>query len=592
MGKIRILDQHTANQIAAGEVIERPASIVKELLENAMDAGARSVHIAIRQGGLESIRVTDDGSGMDPEDMERAFLRYATSKIQDAQDLYALETMGFRGEALSSIAAVSRVSLSSRLRDEARPGGYRIDLEGGDRKQMVPVPLPPGTRVEVRDLFFNTPARSKFLRAEHLETRAITDLTQKLALARPDIAVVLEADGRTLVRTPGTGELADACAGVLPGGLADRLVPIGHQGEYLRIEGLLGPSELHRSSRDLEVFFVNRRYVRSPFLSGALEAAFRHRIPARRFPVAILHLAMHPAAVDVNIHPAKREVKFSMEKTIGTELTAAVTGALRAGEDRRFSPAAQEAVPGAPRGGPGPRKEKTGPPVRKRPPEVPPQGPARLPFGRTEPPVVREEGTPPDAPETPGRALHPVFTDLEYLGSVQNTYLLFRHNEDLCILDQHAAHERLRFEALEDRQEKELATQLLLEPVPLVLTQAQEGKLIEGVNTLADAGVLVEYQGDGFSLRGVPAAVTGLEGQELIETVLEEEHGPGEIRRRLLALAACRGAVRSGDPLHPSAVRALLDDLSRARDPYTCPHGRPTLITLGDRDLARLFLRN
>jgi len=617
MPDIHVLDENTANKIAAGEVVERPASIVKELMENAMDAGADRIVVEADQGGITRIRITDNGSGMGPEDLPLAFARHATSKIRQAEDLYAVTTMGFRGEALASIAAVARVRMISSDKEDG--SGHLYEIHGGQEVTFSEASSTRGTRVEVTDLFFNTPARRKFLKAASSETRAISEVVQRLAVARPDISVELVLDGKTQFRTRGSGDLRDALAYVFPLEITRTLKPVVAEPDFFRLEGLVGPAFLYRSSRDLQLFYINGRLVRSPVLTRALEEAYRHMIPVRRYPVGVLKLTVNPAAVDVNIHPSKLEVKFSMEERIAGDLTRAVRQVLESGDSIRT------AVP---------RPVAASPGIRKKPEPLPSgledlkPGTVRFSYresispeaflaeepkagpssGSYEPaqkspdrqmsmePRIPAEARPdtPDGAETVEPVRHPEFLELENLGMVGNTYLLARGSQGLYIVDQHAAHERLRFEELLRQwpEGTEPASQILMEPVPLGLTLSLREKLGEEILALRNHGILLEYREPEYLLRGTPAGLSPEETRDLLEEVLEAAEEPGEtLRERILIRAACSGAVKAGQTLSPREVRTLMEKLARARYPYTCPHGRPTVIRLSERDLEKLFLR-
>lgn len=617
MPDIHVLDENTANKIAAGEVVERPASIVKELMENSMDAGADRIVVEADQGGTTRIRISDNGSGMGPEDIPLAFARHATSKIRQAEDLYAVTTMGFRGEALPSIAAVSRVRLTSSVEEDG--SGHTYEIHGGQEISFAETPSTRGTRVEVTDLFFNTPARRKFLKAVPTETRAISEVVQRLAVARPDISVELVLDGKTQFRTRGSGDLRDALAYVFPLEITRALKPVEAEPDFFRLEGLVGPAFLYRSSRDLQLFYINGRLVRSPVLTRALEEAYRHMIPVRRYPVGVLKLTVNPAAVDVNIHPSKLEVKFSMEERIAGDLTRAVRQVLESGDSIRTAAPRPVAAPPAIRTKPEPLSSglddlKPGsmrfsyresiPPEAFRAAESQAPAPSTVPGPSPEPPdhqlSIRPQKTE-TAPETgmvkeegQETVRHPEFLELENLGMVGNTYLLARGPQGLYIVDQHAAHERLRFEELLQQwpEGKEPASQMLMEPVPLGLTLSLREKLGEEILTLRRHGIVLEYQEPDYFLRGTPAGLSPQETRELLEEVLEASGEPRDtLRERILMRAACRGAVKAGQTLSPREVRALLEKMARALYPYTCPHGRPTVIRLSEKDLEKLFLR-
>ncbi len=636
MNRIRVLDEATANKIAAGEVVERPASIVKELMENALDAGADTISVETQDGGIRTIRVSDNGSGIEPDQMPLAFLRHATSKITTAEDLFAIETMGFRGEALASIAAVSKVTMESAVADAP---GVRMVVHGGVQVERTEAAASRGTRIIVEDVFYNTPARRKFLKSRQAETRAIVDVVSKLAVGRPDLSISLKTDGKVLFKTRGTGDLKDTLAYVFPPEISRRLLPVESRSDFFQISGLVGPAFTYRAARDMQLFYINGRIVRSQALTKALEEAYRQRIPLRKFPVGILKLTLHAASVDVNIHPSKLEVKFSMEDLICRELTAAVRRVLddqgRTGGVPSEQPASSLGV----------REETTGFRHRSEPPKtweriIPPAGNQKqqcrdsqnrttpsepvqetLPFesgvqqnsttsGKPEPSHTAEEcrtespGTgpvvvaggqkePEQEPEH-RRTLHPLFVQMEPVDMVGSAYLLTRREDRLFLIDQHAAHERVRYERLKARYgNQKLTTQLLMEPVVLDLGLVDEQRIVDQILSFETYGFLLEMNADHtVLLRGVPLGVSGTDAQGLFQEVLEMLEGNAEdIRERILQRASCRGAVKAGQRLSREEVRQLLLDLSRLEYPYTCPHGRPVLVELTEKQLEKLFLR-
>ncbi len=611
MAHIHVLEDHIANQIAAGEVVERPASVVKELVENAIDAGAKSIHVTLEKGGLSRMEVQDDGNGIASDELRLAFLRHATSKIGQTSDLYSLNTMGFRGEALPSIAAVSRIHMVSRQAEQ--PSGQAITIEGGRIVAEEPQVRKPGTTVEVRDLFFNTPVRKKFLKAEHLEKSVIVDYVQKLALSHTTIAFSLIADGKTLFRTRGTGDLRETLAYVFPGILSEKLINIQEETDYYRIHGLIAPPYLYRASKDFEIFFVNRRYVQSKVLSAALEQAYRHRIPIRKYPMGVLHIEMNPAAIDVNIHPSKIQVKFSMEETIRKELVKSVEKALMDQSEIRALPQKNQGHINSMLGESEWSKAKIDTAsiftsVNDQPREIGRRQETFLlhQFHReksvdvsAKPVYLQEE---PSASYEAGQhdtipvsTKQEIFIGYEVLTVISRTYAVLKKEDDLYILDQHAAHERIRYEELRvEYQQETLKSQFLLEPVVLALSYVQKTKLVEYINDLNRLGIVVELFGDNeYLLRGVPVGLIGQDYAVLLEELLVAlDENQESIKEKMLELAACHGAIRGGDDLHNDTIIRLLQSLGECEDPYTCPHGRPTIIRLGKKELEKFFLRD
>ncbi|QRN86150.1 DNA mismatch repair endonuclease MutL [Clostridia bacterium] len=599
MGKIYILGEEIANQIAAGEVVEKPASVVKELVENAMDAGAQSIRVEIEEGGLSKIEVEDDGIGMEKEDISLAFKRHATSKIRQAQDLFELTTMGFRGEALPSIASVSKICLCSQVQGEAK--GNCIELHGGKSIKTKPIAMSHGTCITVSDLFFNTPARKKFMKSPHLEKGAIVDLVQKLAMSHTDIAFTLVSDGKTLFKTRGSGDLRDTLAYLIPGELSRKLIEVKEDSDYFSVRGLIAPSYLYRATRDMEIFFVNGRYVRSKVLQNALEEAYRHRIPIRKYPIGILSINMNPAALDVNIHPSKMEVKFSMEQALKKELSLCVQKTLTheseirgLGQNSSLIQANEEIMPTTTDLNELAKKDFSKEPAKEF--RLVPEKPKvqeEMVFEKALPnPYVRVANSGTQSIDLP---LHDEFLGMRVLSVIAKTYVVLTKNDQLYLLDQHAAHERVRYESLKKAYcAEKLTAQFLLEPVVLILGYDQKERMLEQINRLSDLGVVVELFGeDEFLLRGVPAGLKGMDYQLLFEELLDAlENDQESIKERMLEMASCRGAIKAGDSIRLDEVSVLLKEMSKLEDPYTCPHGRPTVIKLGKEELAKLFLRD
>lgn len=599
MGKIYVLEEEIANQIAAGEVVERPSSVVKELVENAMDASAHNIRVEIEDGGLAKIEVEDDGIGMEEQDIVLAFKRHATSKIRQSQDLFELTTMGFRGEALPSIASVSKVRLCSQLQGTEK--GNCIELHGGKSIQKKTIAMSHGTVIRVSELFFNTPARKKFMKSPHLEKGAIVDLVQKLAMSHTDIAFTLVSDGKTMFKTRGSSNLRDTLAYLIPGELSRKLIEVEEESDYVSVRGLIAPSYLYRATRDMEIFFVNGRYVRSKVLQNALEEAYRHRIPIRKYPIGILSINMNPAALDVNIHPSKMEVKFSMEQALKKELSLCLqktltqeseirgigqnTSILGISGDKILSHSSLDKTKDKDFLDEPVKDFRLIPEKRRMQEEMVFERATQKPYRKMENLDLRQKELP----------LHDEFLDMRVLSIIAKTYVVMSKNDQLYILDQHAGHERVRYEALKKayRSEK-LTTQFLLEPVVLTLGYDQKERMLEQINKLSDLGVVLELFGeDEFLLRGVPAGLKGMDYQLLFEELLDAlECDQESIKERMLEMASCRGAIKAGDSIRYDEVSVLLKEMSVLEDPYTCPHGRPTIIKLGKEELAKLFLRD
>jgi DNA mismatch repair protein MutL len=542
---IRVLPRDVAERIAAGEVIDRPASAAKELIENALDAGARRIGVEVRGGGLELLRVTDDGHGIPAMEIELAFARHATSKLADLDGLARLATLGFRGEALPSIAAIGEVALTSAV--HGAPAGAGLTVRFGDVLERGPRARTPGTTVTVRDLFGNVPARRAFLGPRRAESARIGDLVRRYALGRPDVAFTLTFDGRAAFRSDGDGDLRRVLAALYGPGAAESLAPLAadlpHGG---RIHGLVGIGGPWHSGRQHVCLFVNGRLVRAGALPAALEAAYRSFAPAGRHPIAVVHVDVPPEQVDVNVHPAKLDVRLAGETAAGETLREAVAAAFgRTPAGAGASLSLQY----------------------------------RLPLARR----VRDGGTT-EYDTGSGRT---GLETLRYLATARDGVIVAEGAGGLYLVDQHRAHERVLFEELSAGGS---GPQALLEPALLRPSAAESARLAARAADLADLGFVLEEFGTGAMVaRAVPAGLGGLEADALIALLTDATIDAADWRTRLLATAACRAAVKKGAPLDLEAARGLLAQLASTSSPAVCPHGSPVAIHLADGLLARLF---
>ncbi|GBD16740.1 DNA mismatch repair protein MutL [bacterium HR26] len=578
---IQVLDEATIAKIAAGEVIERPASVVKELVENALDAGARSVVVEIVAGGRECIRVRDDGTGMSAADLRLAIERHATSKLRRFEDLASLRTFGFRGEALASIAAVSDLEIVTRPADATH--GHRLRSTFGRRTTVEPVAAAPGTVVSVRDLFANVPARRSFLRQEGTETAYIQRVVSACALAHPEVRFELVVDGRTALVTDGSGSLENALVGIFGAEVAAQMVPIASPDEFptqaeplpLQVRGYVGLPTLTRSNRQGMLFFVNRRWIESRPLGVAVEQAYHSLIMVGRYPVAVVHLELPPDRVDVNVHPTKREVRFSDERAVFSALQAAVRRTLA-----RYTPA--QSVPSI-------SFSPLSPPALQR--RLVLADPSRVPR------PVKEAAARPEPREAPlsgesERAL-PV---LRVLGQLHGTYIIAEGPDGLYLIDQHAAHERVLLEQLMVQYERaSVDAQVLLEPLVVELTPAQLAVLEDYQEELRQLGFQVEpFGGSAVAIRAVPAVMHRRSPNTTLLAILDELAGGGRGTSRLEALAistACHSAIRAGQELTLAEMRELVRQLEECTAPRACGHGRPTMLHLSQQELERQFAR-
>jgi DNA mismatch repair protein MutL len=556
---IRVMSESLALKIAAGEVVERPASAVKELLDNAIDAGARIIKVEVREAGLALIRVVDDGCGIPRSELPLAFASHATSKIGELDDLEHLTTLGFRGEALPSIAAVSRVEVQTRA--EGEQAGSRIVVEHGRTLAEGPCSAPRGLRLSVLDLFANVPARRKFVRSLRAENSQIQHVVMQEALAQPDVQFRLTIDGRDTFHSPGTGQLSDAVAAVYGVDVVAMTCPVHAEEADICVEGLVGTPSLTRPNRSAISIFVNGRPVQNRSLGFALEEAYSGFVMSGRHPLAAIHLSLLPQDVDVNIHPSKSEVRFARDREVHSLLHRAVANALL--EIRLEA-----------------RALATDPPAM--PAVVSPAASQRL--------------LPIEQPDSEVVPLLPVMPALRVFGQANQMFIIAEGPDGLYMIDQHAAHERIIFDRLDQQlSERSTQSQPLLEPAALDLTPAQMVALELHHDLLTAVGFAVEPFGDGACLiRAVPALARGGEPLDLVGEVLSELHAapePAQARERALAMMACKAAVKAGQSLDVQEMRELVVQLERTPRPSTCPHGRPTMIHLSNSQLEREFGR-
>ncbi len=619
MGSIKVLDKHVAELIAAGEVVERPSSVVKELLENALDAGATAIDIEIRRGGISFIRVTDNGCGIAREDVAAAFLRHATSKVSTEEDLEKIATLGFRGEALASIAAVAKVEMLTRVKGEM--AGTRYLIEGGEEVLLEEAGCPDGTTLIVRDLFYNTPARLKFLKKDFTEANYVAATVDRLALSHPEVSVRFVRDGKIEMQTPGNGRLHSAIYAVLGGEFADGLIEAEDEFEGVRVWGYVSKPEAARPNRNMQFFFVNGRLVKSGTCSAAIEQAFRGSIMAGRFPACVLHVEMHAGAVDCNIHPAKVEVRFLKEETVFRAVYNAAKSALLGDmtplEMKMPEEKAEEAK----------TLEETEPAeqLKIKPAAAPEGDKGEMPAAegmlynrlllfdfsenqdeekKASADAVSEGSDVEAAPqieEEKGEAAKAVFGDAidaepKILGEAFGTYIVVERGDELVFIDKHAAHERLIYEKLVEGQGKG-AAQMLLAPLVVSLEKTEYNAVIENLDLFEEAGFDIEDFGSGTVL--VRAAPLLNEGED-ISAVVAEIAGDlllhdREMRTEKLewvySSVACRAAVKAGDKSSPEELLHLYLLIEKNPNLRHCPHGRPVAITISKGTIEKQFGR-
>ncbi len=579
---VRLLDPHTINQIAAGEVVERPSSVVKELVENALDAGATWIEVRIEDYGRKLIEVADDGCGMDPDTARLALERHATSKIERVEDLNNVSTLGFRGEALPSIASVSRMVLSSGRLDGVR---HVVTVEGGVVSEAEPAAGPVGTTVTVRDLFYNTPARLKFLKSDQTELAACVETVSKYAVTYPSVRVTLRHGQGVLVQSSGSGDLLDAVAAVWGRDTARALAVVEAFNGGARVRGLVSPPHFTRPTRASQWFMVNGRPVKSRTLQAALDQALRSLTPEKRYPLAILQLDIDPSRLDVNVSPTKSEVRFHSEGAVfdvvrrGVAQALLETGMVPHAEGIASANAAIQAATFAAQA---------------------PLFPSAA-FGLAPGAASLEPTTPGHAPDS-DRAGGPevgFLTGLRILGQVDDTFIIAENVQGILVIDQHVAHERIIYERLRStRGGAPIEKQALLHPETLHLDRRAAELLAERLDELRAIGYDLEvFGGDSFLLRAVPALWRGRPPMLTLRDLADElADGLGQgcltsLRDDVYIMCSCKMAVKAGDPLGVAEMEKLVTDLAGTENPYLCPHGRPITIVLPKSDLYRRFKR-
>lgn len=683
MAEIHILDSQTVDKIAAGEVVERPASVVKELVENAIDAGATAITVEAKDGGIEFLRVTDNGSGMERDQLRKAFLRHSTSKIRQADDLLHVASLGFRGEALSSISAVSKVEVVTKLRDELT--GTRIVLEGGIEKEFEEVGAPDGTTFIMRNLFYNTPARRKFLRQPATEGGYIADLMEHLALSRPDISFKFVLGNQTKFHTSGNDDLREVIYRIYGRDIAASLVPIQTEKNGINIEGYLGKPVIVRSNRNFEIYYINGRFIKSNMVAKAIEEGYKEYLMQHKFPLCVLHITMNREKVDVNVHPTKMDVRFSDGMIFMTTVSECVRKTLKDNEmipdnvlmDEKERQREEAEL----------KKER----ALERTPEIFEQNRNSSYRVREESMYMAEKPKKQDFLQKPvwSRVLgeknneenqiltenpskndslagntskeEPFFVEAEdpwkendpekqdagakglevnnnsertadraveadkeaeadkaeqmnlfderiisasnrsryhIIGQVFETYWLVQFEDKLFIIDQHAAHEKVKYERFMKRfREKEMLSQTLMPPVVVTLTGQEEAVLGQYRDVFDSLGFEIEsFGGSEYTLRSVPVDLYGCSERELFLAVLDElSEMPGkgsfQVIEEKIASMSCKAAVKGNNKLSFSEAEELIDELLTLENPYNCPHGRPTIIIMSKTEMEKKFKR-
>ena len=602
MSRIRLLPETVASQVAAGEVVERPASVVKELVENSIDAGARKIDILIRRGGISLVRVIDDGCGMDRDDALLSLERHATSKIRSVSDLEAIATLGFRGEALPSIASVSRFRLTTREQDAV--AGTEIIVNGGKIDIVRDGGEAPGTQVEVRSLFYNIPARRKFLRAENTESRNIEHQLHLQAIGHAKVAFTFARDGRVVFQLPATATLIDRIRDLYGNELLEKLLPLNGVGSsQVRIGGLIGQAGLSRQTRAQQLVFVNGRAIESPLITTAVREGYHTALMKGQYPVTFLFLELDPGAVDVNVHPAKREVRFRDPNGVREAVVRCIQATLargRADWQKKFrAPPAQ--VSAQPTVDLILRPQVSVPEVSHR--ELP-QFPTAEIVGQAHRLPVPPADSARSEPDWPSlaqqkrveRAATPQF---QIIGVLNKLYVLMENADGLVLVDQHAAHERILFEELRRRMEEQgVPSQKLLITQTFELLPRDADWIEQNMSILQKMGIGIESFGpDTFKIDSLPGFLNVTDGAQFMHKVIDDlksasdRSSPLRLGEDMIAKSVCRHAVKANDPLRYLEVEKLIQDLLECDLPYCCPHGRPTMIQISNAELEKKFGR-
>ena len=624
MGKIRPLSENLIGKIAAGEVVERPAAAIKELIENSLDAGATAVTVEIQEGGLTSIRVADNGSGIDESDIRMAFERHATSKISREQDLDAIATLGFRGEALASIAAVSRITMTTRT--AASDTGLKVKNEGGRITDIQEIACPVGTTIQVNDLFFNVPVRKGFMKKAGQEASAVHDLIVQLLLSRPDVSFRYISNGKTEFHSPGDGQTATALQTVYGSYAMKFMKEVNDHGNGLIIKGYVGIGENGRGNRNQEMFFINGRVMHNKILNEALETACRERVMIGKFPVCALYLTIPYEAVDVNVHPNKLEVRFRDETGVYEAVLSAVLMALKEkdafqhpvemnlspGKEKESDRLADVPVPAPAVRRPLPSPDESVTVSRTLPDSAAAFSPAPKPqpvYREILPPQTEKTNIPPAAREYISPAvmkekaeqvntiLSTVRKPMKVFGALFNTFILVEYEDQLLMVDQHAVHERLLFDKLmSEHTEKAQAGQEMLVPVVLGVTNAEQRLLEDNREALESIGLVVEAFGEkDVAVRTIPVILGEAQTKDFIRDVINDlqtgKDPTFEKKRTQLLQTACKHAVKGGEMLTDEELRSLLDTMIEQKVTPTCPHGRPLVVSISHRELDRKFKR-
>ena len=596
MAAITLLDQSTINQIAAGEVIDRPSSVVKELTENAIDAGATAVTVEIKEGGISFIRITDNGCGIPKEEIPLAFLRHSTSKITTVEDLLTVSSLGFRGEALSSVAAVAQVELITKT--EAALTGIRYVIEGGEEKTLEDVGAPAGSTFVIRNLFYNTPARRKFLKSAQTEASYIAAIVERIALSHPEISFRLIVNNQNKLHTAGNHKLRDIIYTVYGREISAELLKIKREDGDIRLSGYIGKPLISRGNRSYENFFINGRYIKSGLITKAIENAYHGFVMQHKYPFTVIRLTIDPAELDVNVHPAKMELRFRDEEKIYNTVYETIVAVLSGKElipTVTLEDPKTEKMPAAP-----------APVIKTRAPE--PFESKRESAGQVREHSTYEPGSYEQLRRNPVMPQPALFeekiltpearAEYTFIGQLFNTYWLVQYQDRFLLIDQHAAHEKVLYErTMKNFSSKEHTCQQLHPPLILTLNAREEEIMIKYLPQFQALGFEMEpFGGKEYAVYGVPGNLFSIAKEDLLTDLLDSlSEDTGRQKARLIeekvALMSCKAAVKGNNRLSAVEAELLIDELLTLENPYTCPHGRPTIISMTKYELEKKFKR-
>ncbi|SDB09187.1 DNA mismatch repair endonuclease MutL [Eubacterium oxidoreducens] len=621
MPEIEVLDKQTIDKIAAGEVIERPSSVVKELVENSIDAGASMVTVEIKDGGISLIRITDNGCGIDKEQVKIAFLRHSTSKIRSVDDLNSISSLGFRGEALSSIAAVSQVELITKT--PRAFSGIRFFIEDGIAGELEEIGAPDGTTFLIRNLFYHTPARKKFLKSAQTEAGYINTLMQHLALSHPDISFQLIINNQPKLRTSGNGSLKDVIYQIYGRDVVKELIEVSFENEIFQMKGFIGKPVVSRGNRNFEHFFVNARYIKSQLLSKCVEDAYKLHLMQHQYPFCVLHLTFQGEMLDVNVHPTKMELRFEQPQLVYDAIVPAIKESLEEQElIIESTPLHPKKDITKPQRRPEPFEEERLKKIRESiredtpyEPKYPEHSPQRVSFVKEKEPVIftNTVKSTPSTCETEEKFIQKKIEDyvpqiedwkefkqreVKIIGQVFDTYWLLEYEKKLYIMDQHAAHEKVMFETfMKQYRTKDFTTQMISPPVVLNLSMTEADNLKKHMDSFTSLGYEIEPFGeDSYCIRGVPANLYGIDLKALFINLLDElselgKNSTSDLITEKIASMSCKAAIKGNQKISFEEAKALLNQILELDNPYQCPHGRPTLVTISQYEMDKKFKR-